>query len=104
MRIRVYGLISLTRRGYLTLLVLELILLAALAALVIYWLRMPHPPAATSAERDLPHQLAQRWQGFLPWVFVAALFLAAIEAFVILRRFARAESLVRNQPDDAPRG
>ncbi|MCI0455808.1 MAG: hypothetical protein L0Z62_02350 [Gemmataceae bacterium] len=97
-RVKVYGLWSVTRRGYLTLLVLGLLLLLGLLA---FWLLVPLPAVAAAAPAGggvLVWVLAN-----LPWLILAAVLLEGMEAVYILRRFRREEALRRaRQPKSSP--
>ena len=89
-RVKYYGLLSLTRQQYLTvqsvLLVLFLILLAAVLAL-------PMPEGLRKAADTDPIARSVRWvwQNFL-WLGLAALALEVIETVLMLRKFARKEA------------
>jgi hypothetical protein len=85
--VRLYGCISVTRSRYLFQLIFALIL--ASYALIQWWLSWPSYRAWL--EKD-PTPLIRRLIAFwdnLPWILLAVLVLQAIEAYVVLRLFAR---------------
>jgi membrane protein implicated in regulation of membrane protease activity len=90
-RIKVYGLISLTRRGYLMFLgaglVLLVILLLLWALVLTEPLRPDQPEEATFAQ-----VLWTFLRENLPWILLLAALLEVLEAFIVLRRFRRAEA------------
>jgi hypothetical protein len=98
-RIKLYGLISVTRWGYRILLGLSAVLLLVLLGLSL-WVRTrigPDEPAVADGP-DRPSALllaARTFLGLLPWVVAVAALLVGIEAIVVLRRFAREEVLQR---------
>jgi hypothetical protein len=100
-RIKVYGLISLTRRGYLVCLGLGAVLFVVLLAL---WalLIAPRSPAEP-AEPGEPALWALLRDG-MPWVIVAAALLEGVEAYFVLRRFRRAEAEQRAGAQETPKG
>jgi hypothetical protein len=100
-RIKLYGLVSVTKRGYLVQLAVVVVLLAVLLGI---WAL----PSAGDV-RDLPPEYGRllTFLHYLPWVVLACTVLVAVEAFVVLRRFAREEALRRAkappQPEPPPR-
>ena len=91
--IKYWGLIPMTRRGYLV----TLTMAAAVAAiLVTYWaLTRPFPPLRTLWEPDLV--MAQfSWRGWLYnyfwWILIIALFAQVIDTMLVLRKFAQKEA------------
>jgi hypothetical protein len=95
-RIKLYGFVTVTRRGYLTQLVLAGILLAALIGMW-YYVRQKIDPAVSP---DVARVRAVF--DFLPWVVLVIAVLYVIEATVVLRRFAREEARRRAQPPQPP--
>jgi hypothetical protein len=101
-RIKLYGLVSVTRRGYLVQLVAVVFLLAVLLGV---WMNLPR----TSDLRNPPPEFVRlvTLLSYLPWVVLAIAVLVAVEAFVVLRRFAREEAKRRApsppQPESPPR-
>ena len=84
-RIKVYGLIPLTRRGYLLCQAGGVVLLLVLLVL---W-------ALFIAPKPMPPQLALPWRLVLentPLIFLVVVLLEGVETFVVLRRFRRAEA------------
>jgi hypothetical protein len=110
-RIKVYGLISLTRRGYLTCVGVGVV---GLLALLIWWAVSVDPPMP--ADKAVPALLNPAtwsrtgvwrfWRHWGPWLIVGGLLLGAIEAFFVLRRFRRAEAEQQQAPppDATPKG
>jgi hypothetical protein len=90
-RLKVYG-IALTRRGYVTLQVLMMLLLGALIALLY------------AIETRAPQSGLRPWQEFvalvvrnLYWIVPVALVLDGVEVLLVLRRFAEKEALQRKR-------
>jgi hypothetical protein len=90
-RIRVYGLVSVSKRGYLTLVAIGLALLVVLLAVEAYlvWLWAPAEQGPAAVEVGGWLLLLRN----LHWLVLAAVILQGIEALIVLRRFARAEAL-----------
>jgi hypothetical protein len=89
-RVKLYGLMSVTRRGYLTQLAVAIVL--ALITLGFWWFRwrvvrgeLKETPAPT-----LEWVIAIG--DALPWIVGGLLVLLALEAWIVLRRFARKEA------------
>jgi hypothetical protein len=95
-RIKLYGLISVTRRGYLTQLVLAAFLLAGLFGMWLYLRARINPAAGPEVAR------IRELFDYVPWVALAIAVLYAIEATIVLRRFAREEARRRAQPPQTP--
>ena len=91
-RIRVYGLIEVTKRGYIVMLCIAVVLLVTLVTL------MYVSPTGSAAFRSFPRE----WRLSLPWVLGAAVLLAALEAVMIFRRFAREEARQRAEASSKP--
>jgi hypothetical protein len=112
-KIRMYGFFTITKRGYMTLLAFSLALIAGLLAV---WLFLkpnldrvasaqalggrpsgldaegkslpPAAPVAPSPEYDIAFLLLNN----IPWILLGLTALFGLEAYVMLRRFARAEA------------
>jgi hypothetical protein len=97
-RIKLYGLITVTRRGYIARLAVGLVLAVGLLA-VWYWLPAPNlSPEVIEESRFLAVSV---WLlTYLPWVVFGAVALGAIEAAVVFRRLAREEALQRTLLDE----
>ena len=96
-RIRLYGLLSVTRRQYLWSL---LATVSVLAALVPAW-------SLFGREQLRQYLLSQRpgivsWLDYAPWVFAAVVALEVIEACVVLRRFGRLKKEAKSQRTNPP--
>lgn len=85
-RVRVYGLLSLTRRQYLFSLGVGLLLLAAL--LVVWFTHGVH-------------YLRHPWAPYLPLVVMAAVALEAIEVLIVLGKFRRLEAAEKAKRESA---
>jgi hypothetical protein len=96
-RIKLYGLISVTKRGYVMQLVLGGLLLAALIGM---WLQF-----RARLDPSLSPSVAQfrALFDYIPWVVLAIVVLYAIEATLVLRRFAREEAQRRAQQPAPPK-
>lgn len=95
-RIKMYGLFSMTKRTYL---IWVGIGAAGLFGLLIAWVvsvtRVPETPLEKIGQTPLhPWYL---WRAYGPWIIAAGLLLGMAEAYVVLRRFRRAEA-ERQQP------
>lgn len=90
-RLRVCG-VALTRRGYLTLQVLLLFVLAAQIALL-YSIQARTPPSGLRPWQQLVALVVRN----LGWIVPVALALDAVEVFFVLRRFAEKEALERKR-------
>jgi hypothetical protein len=95
-RIKLYGLFSVTRRGYITQLVLAGILLAALLGMWLYLRERINPAVAPEVAR------IRDVFDYVPWIALGIAVLYAIEAILVLRRFAREEARRRAQPPQPP--
>ena len=95
-RIKVYGLLPLTRRRYLTMQAVGLVLLLAL---FVVWLGFAGVPADHPLRRiPVAAWLLDR----LPLILVIVLLWEAVETAYVLRRFARAEAEQRTRPPASP--
>ena len=95
-RIKLYGLVSVTKRSYITQLVLAGVLLAGLIGMWLY-LRARINPAISPAVAQVREVF-----DYIPWVALAIAVLYVIEATIVLRRFAHEEARRRAQPPQAP--
>ncbi|MCS6851543.1 MAG: hypothetical protein NZ700_10305 [Gemmataceae bacterium] len=82
-RVKVYGLVPITRRTYVT---IQSLLFGVVTLLLAIVLMMPRP--APGPENDFWNRMFD----FLPWVIGAALVLEAIETLVVLRQFRKKEA------------
>ncbi len=84
-RVKIYGLTSMTRRGYLTQLGVAVMLVIGLLAFWWFW------PAVRPDPKTVPDAARQRVLVFLdnvPWVVGIIGVLLLLEAWIVLRRFA----------------
>jgi hypothetical protein len=89
-RIRLYGLFSMTRRGYLMQLAIAVVLLCLLAGVQFFVPKLPEPKPG---EEVPPHLTRMIWLlNHTLWIAVGVGLLFALEAFVVLRRFRRTEA------------
>jgi hypothetical protein len=95
-RIRLYGLVSVTKRGYIAQLVVAGIMLVALVVLWLYTRSKLDP----SISEGVAHM--RQMFDYLPWVVLAITLLYVLEATLVLRRFAREEAKRRAQPPPQP--
>jgi hypothetical protein len=96
-RIKLYGLVSVTKRGYLTQLVMTGLLLIVW---LIWWSYLPPLPPRKEAQ-PAHVELMRFVVGNVPWIVLVLGLLLALEASIILRRFAREEALRRSRPPEA---
>jgi hypothetical protein len=89
-RVRLYGLVSLTRRHYLMQLAVVVVLAAGLLAL--WWFRWPDVRKALRAAQSPVMDKAIVFFDAAPWVVGAVAVLQAVEAFFVLRAFRRKEA------------
>jgi hypothetical protein len=88
-QLKLYGLVRVTRRGYLLQLLLAAVLLVGLLVL---WFRLPPEDAGADLAAASPAlAFLLRLLYHLPWVVLVLGLLFALEAFLVLRRFARVE-------------
>jgi hypothetical protein len=98
-RVKVYGLISLTRRTYLFCVAVGVVGLVAL--LVLWGLTAGTPTPAEKAD-NFPLTPIYLWRNYAPWLLAAAALLEGIEVYVVLKRFRRAEAERRQAPAADP--
>jgi hypothetical protein len=106
-RIKLYGLMTLTRRGYLIQLTLCGVLLLALFGLIV-WMQVNRLPlkVAEIAQQDNPGPSARLLTyvcivlDLLPLIAIVLAVFLGIEAVVVLRRFALKEALARARPPE----
>src|SRR5262245_7594206 len=97
-RIKLYGMLWLTRRGS------RLMVMVGgglLAAVMVYWLVTPRldiPPDAMPGTQ----MLLWIWI-YLPWLVLAGVLLAALEVWLVLRKFDREEAAQRAGDKQGPR-
>lgn len=86
-RIRLYGLVSVTKRGYLIQLVVAAVVLAGLLLL-----RILAPPLPDAAGTPSGLEFLAGFLRNLHWIVLALAALFALEAYIVLRRFGREEA------------
>ena len=89
-RVKLYGLIPITRRRYLTQFVVALVLSAAL--LLAWWLYWPAVRGSLEASRSDVLDGVVRFWNVAPYFILGIVALQLIEAWVVLGRFRRKES------------
>jgi len=94
-RIKLYGLISLTKRTYLICLAIGG---GGLLVLLFVWFVTITPETPLEKIGRAPFHPWYLWRSYGPWVIAAGLLLGAAEAYVVLRRFRRAESEQQQAP------
>jgi hypothetical protein len=99
-RVKVYGLIPMTRRGYLTQLAVAALLIVVVLAL--RWLVWPakRPDPANVHEPRLRYVIA--FFDNVHWIVAVVAVLLVLEAWLVLRRFARKEAEQASQPPAKP--
>jgi hypothetical protein len=98
-RVKLYGLMPVTKRGYL----FQLTLAACLLGGLLYvWTYLPPRPA--DQKGVLPPRSVWIWAVLdkLPWLVAAVAALYGIEAVIVFRRFARKEAAQRAGQSDSP--
>ena len=102
-RIKLYGFLWLTKRGYILLMTVGV---ALLVGLLIAWLVIPFP---AELPREAPPN-SQMWFGvgkmvwkLLPWIALAGAVLEGIESYLVLRRFAQEEKVQRALAEPQPK-
>jgi hypothetical protein len=89
-RVKLYGLVSMTRRRYLAQVVVFFTLCAALLA--VWWFRWP---AARTRMKQAPSPVIDRLIAFwnvAPWVILGLALVQTLEAWYVLRLFRRKEA------------
>jgi hypothetical protein len=102
-RVKVYGVISLTKRGYLAWVAVGA---AGLAAMLVVWAVTTGPPTPAERAGQYPLTPWYVWRSWAPWIIAAGVLLGGIEAYFVLKRFRRAEA-ERQQaaaPGPTPKG
>jgi|SRR5579875_2016681 len=89
-RVKVYGLFSMTKRTYLTVQALGLMAFVILAFGASF---LPRPQAPPGGELPLWLYLCAQTLDNIPWLVLIVLLLEGIETWFVLRRFAQQESL-----------
>jgi hypothetical protein len=94
-RVKVYGLVSMTRRGYLTqLAVAGLLVVVWLAFRWLYWPGVRPDPAKVREQR-LRYMIVLLDN--IPWIVVVVAALLLLEAWLVLRRFRQKEAAQASQ-------
>jgi hypothetical protein len=73
-----------------------------LVVLLLFWLLVIAPTPPPAGQEEMPGGLVL-WdflRAYMPWILLLAVLLEAVEAFVVLRRFRRAEA--ERQADAQP--
>jgi hypothetical protein len=94
-RVKVYGLVSFTRRRYLG--QLTAAGLGMLALLLLWWWRWPALRGAFEQASGRLGAWARALGDNLPWVLLGAALVQVVEALVVLRTFARKEARARQE-------
>ena len=98
-RVKIYGLVSLTRRRYLIQVVFAVLLIGLLLA---GWFRVYLPRRAEMKAGDVPPNLV--WVvaclDAIPWLAVLFVVWQAVEAYVVLRAFRRKEAAPPPTPSE----
>src|SRR5262245_19502671 len=89
-RIKLYGLLPVTRKGYLRLQVVSMILALALLAGAV-WVRVSPPALAKWSAKPALQELASLVLPHLVWVMLGVIVLDVFEMVLTLRQFRRKE-------------
>jgi hypothetical protein len=102
-RVKVYGLISLTKRTYLFCVGVGAV---GLVVLLVLWALTVGPPTPLEVAGKFPMTPIYIWRNYAPWLLAAAALLEGIEVYVVLKRFRRAEAERPQAPatDATPKG
>jgi len=102
-RVKVYGLIALTKRAYLICIGVGAL---GLVALLIVWATTVGPPTPAETAGKYPLTPLYLWRNWAPWIAAAAALIEGIEVAIVLRRFRRAEAEQQRPaaPDTTPKG
>jgi hypothetical protein len=102
-RVKVYGLISLTKRTYLICVAIGGV---GLVVLLILWALTAGTPSPAEKAGKFPLTPFFIWRNYAPWLLAAAALLEGVEVYVVLKRFRRAEADRRQAPaaDPTPKG
>ncbi len=106
-RVKIYGLTSMTRRGYLTQLAVAAVIVVGI--LGFWWFRWPEVRPDPANVRVPILQRAIDFWDHAPWVAGVVAVLLMIEAWIVLRRFAckeaerAAQQAAKPQTSDTPR-
>jgi hypothetical protein len=87
-RVKVYGLFRMTRRTYLALQSLFLVVVATAVAVGLWWPRK----TLTAGNLTQRQKVFLLMLDMLPWVALVFLLLGGLETWLILRRFARKQA------------
>jgi hypothetical protein len=102
-RIKLYGVFSLTKRAYLVWIAIGTV--GLLALLIVWFVTItPETPLEKSGKYRLnPWYL---WRVYAPWLIAGGLLLGWLEAYLVLKRFRRAEAEQQQSaaPDTTPKG
>src|SRR5215471_15043342 len=88
-RIKLYGLISLTKRGYLLWAAVGAV---GLLGLLVWWAVDTGPPTPLEQSGKYPLTPWYLWRNWAPWLIAAGFLLGGLEVVFVLRRFRRAEA------------
>jgi hypothetical protein len=95
-RIKLYGLFSVTRRGYIAQLVIAGVLLVGWVGMWLYLRRATNP-----ADDPAVARIRQVFD-WIPWLALAVAILYVIEAYFVFRRFAREQARRRAEQPPKP--
>jgi hypothetical protein len=92
-RVKVYGLLSMSKAGYLTVQAVGLVVLLALDLYLFFLMPRPHIPPGV--QPSLTVQVSLWLFDALPWLLLGGVAYEALETWLVLRRFAREEARLR---------
>lgn len=92
-RVRIYGLVRVTRSTYLILQIVSVAMVTVLLALGMF---LPRPALAERQRLPSRVRLLAEFLDRLPWLALLLLVLVGLETLVVLKKFARAEQQARD--------
>jgi hypothetical protein len=102
-RVKIYGLLWVTRRAYLAWVGVGA---AGLVVVLIGWALTITPATPLEKSGEYPLHPWYLWRVYAPWLVAAGFLLGGVEAYFVLRRFRRAEAERQQAParDTTPKG
>jgi len=92
-KVKVYGLLPMSKSGYLTVQAVGLVVLLALVFVLFFYVRRPVIPRADQV--SLTVRLSIWLVDVLPWLVLGVVPLEGLETWLVLKKFAREEAKQR---------